>query len=768
MSDPAHIDGKYRVLQRLGQGGYGTVYLCKSNDLDANVAVKVLRRQEGDELQTKRFMNEAKALVKCAHPGIIRIRSFGVTTDGAALYYVMDALNGHSLSHELETKGPLAPRHLIKIFSQVFDALEHGHQNGIVHRDVKPSNIMLTVNDQGEEQAVLIDFGLMRAPSLDVSLTATGDMLGTPSYMSPEQCQGIVADFRSDLYSTGCTIYEAATGRPPFEGDSYSVLFDHLNSLPANVPEYLNEFLKICMAKDRTARFASAKDAESALVEIGKAATIDVRVSDDQRLRTALIESAKPRRMRVAFGITALALLTAAAVFFVLPKNHTDVTMVPEPTRAQKIVALKDNFDSAIENGRLDDAKALLSDYKIFVPRDRDKIETLCSLAEEQAEQWHVSDALETCLIALDQVGREKSEKSEWIFYPLKTRAAIVLEQVDDRAQMAAAVKDTDTIIALPDSEKINDKDKALIHMIKARLLTKLGEQDRAGAEYKIAIKLADSERVRASEKAQYLIWYSEWLKERHNEQLRITVLKQAIETFGRNNYADSIARSAIDDLTTCDLSHEGDYVRQLAKHLQANASKLDGKLEVRSWQQSSTLLSSANLGDESILAAITTVNISNKVEPHFRRFGGRMIHFLVANRFCNKDDALKLALNAYNESKTYRNEFPSCFEVAARDLAAVEIGTGDQTQALAHYRESADAGEIARQSCLRQQGNKITGDDQRFAQLSAQDRVFIVRYGKAGGKRPTDWADAERSIAFVASPLGRANLTKALHAEGR
>jgi len=747
LSDPAHIDGKYRVLQRLGQGGYGTVYLCKSNDFEKNVAVKVLRRHDGDDLQTKRFLNEVKALGKCSHPGIIHVHKFSVTTDGASLYYVMDALNGHSLSQELEMNGPLAPRRLIEIFCQVFDALEHAHGYGIVHRDVKPSNIMLTVNEQQEEQAVLIDFGIMRASSPDVRLTATGDMLGTPSYMSPEQCQGTVADFRSDLYSTGCTIYEAATGRPPFEGDSYAILLDHMNNLPSNVPEYLNGFLQICMAKDRTARFASAKDAENALVEIGNTATIDVRVPHEKRPRTASTALSKGGRTRIVLALASLCVLSVVGMFLALSQRRDDNTST--------------TFEfNAGHNEQLHNAQVLSEQAKFekFVG----DLKGLCLGAEDQAAKGRVTAALAICQKALTEV-ENRDNKDILLFYPLLTRARIASNFCDDRVQLTEALDDTKRIIEMPGSLALNSERKARAHMVKARLLSRLGDDRQAGQAYERAIELVGGIHVTKPEWADSLMDYSNWLKTRQNNRRRIAILIMASDLYRLKQHVVG-ETSAYEGLISCDLSQEPNSVLLLATRMQSDASSRAGAEQLKLWQQSVYLLHSAKLIDEWRKAALTTIEISKRMESPPAVIGWHMRHLLLTSDFGNDGERWMWANDAYNETKPSKDVAPVHFARAAFDLARLERNKKDRVQALSHFREAATAADFAQQLWFRESTRKKDGDLQRCVDISARAKIYIVELGKDGGQQPTDLAEAERSIALILVTEARKRLEKRLH----
>lgn len=244
------IDGKYQVLRVLGKGGGGTVYVCTDPGLHKEVAVKVINPNHQNELT--RFQREAKALSLCDHPSIIRIRAFGV--DGGKPYYVMDYIQGRSLAAELEANGPLTPPRFAAIFRQLLEGLQHAHNAGIIHRDIKPSNIMLSQSGD-VEQAILIDFGLTRSTAAEGKITSTAELLGTPLYMSPEQATGAAVDQRSDIYSAGCTMFQAATGRTPFTGEAYELLIAHLHESPMGVPKEIKRLIDGSLAKNPHDRF---------------------------------------------------------------------------------------------------------------------------------------------------------------------------------------------------------------------------------------------------------------------------------------------------------------------------------------------------------------------------------------------------------------------------------------------------------------------------------------------------------------------------------
>lgn len=231
------IAERYEIIEKLGTGGMSTVYRVRHLHLDKSLALKLLHQVSPVSVQ--RFQLEAKAASLLEHPNIIRVHDFGVT-DGQP-YMTMDCIEGESLSQIL-AKGSLPVDRLIRLFGQICNALAHAHDQGVVHRDLKPSNIIVRSTENAGEQAIVVDFGI--AKLLDDSgdpqndLTRTGDIFGTPMYMSPEQGQGLRVDTRSDIYSLACMMYEAATGKAPFNGDSiYHTIHMQISEAPPPFPE---------------------------------------------------------------------------------------------------------------------------------------------------------------------------------------------------------------------------------------------------------------------------------------------------------------------------------------------------------------------------------------------------------------------------------------------------------------------------------------------------------------------------------------------------
>jgi serine/threonine protein kinase len=217
------VADRYYVLSILGTGGMSVVYKAKSlrRSRPKILAIKTLRTQElNDEVVVKRFQREAELLIHLNHPRIVQVHDHGYTGRGQP-YFVMDYLVGQNLSQIIRKYGPLEPRRVRYIFSQVCGAVDHAHRCGVIHRDLKPGNIMLLDLEDEQDFVKVVDFGIARFQTETNRLTRLGEVWGSPVYMSPEQCMGKAIDARSDVYSVGIAMYEALTGEVPFLGKNY-------------------------------------------------------------------------------------------------------------------------------------------------------------------------------------------------------------------------------------------------------------------------------------------------------------------------------------------------------------------------------------------------------------------------------------------------------------------------------------------------------------------------------------------------------------------
>ena len=296
----------FHIESVLGQGGMGTVYIAEQSSPTRKVVLKLLRSElTEDEAFRRRFVHESEAAASTEHPNIVPIYSAG-EADGV-LYIAMRYVEGDDLRALIAHEGRLPPERAIEIVSQVASALDAAHARGLVHRDVKPSNILL--DQQGN--AYLSDFGLIKRSEVDTGLTKTGQFMGSIEYCAPEQIRGDEVDGRADVYSLGCVVFEAISGRPPFTRDTeVATLYAHLEQEPPRLSSVapasnaeLDAVVAKALAKDPIRRFATA----GAFARDGRHAT--GAPSDE---RTALVVPPSRRRIAWAAGMIGLAALVIA------------------------------------------------------------------------------------------------------------------------------------------------------------------------------------------------------------------------------------------------------------------------------------------------------------------------------------------------------------------------------------------------------------------------------------------------------------------------
>ncbi len=263
--------GQYRITGAIGKGGMGAVYAAEHTLIGRVAAVKVLLPEfsQNQEIVT-RFFNEARAATAIRHPGIVEIYDFGYHADGSA-YIVMELLQGEPLATRM-ARGRMSSAPALAIARQIAGALAAAHAKGIVHRDLKPDNVFLVPDPEvpGGERIKLLDFGIAKlaGDSPHSQKTRTGAVMGTPTYMAPEQCRGVVVDHRADLYSLGCMLFELCTGRPPFVGEGVGdVLAAHIHvpppavaSIAPDVPHELEVLVQRLLVKDPAQRVQTAEE----------------------------------------------------------------------------------------------------------------------------------------------------------------------------------------------------------------------------------------------------------------------------------------------------------------------------------------------------------------------------------------------------------------------------------------------------------------------------------------------------------------------------
>ena len=265
----AKLQAQYRIVRLLGRGGMGSVYLARDLALDREVAIKVVRTDSFEREIQDRLRREARTAARLSHPNIVPLHAFG-EVEGMP-YFVMGYVRGESLATRLRRDVKLSHEEARRILADLAEALDHAHRQGVVHRDVKPDNVLL---DDESGRALLTDFGVAKALGRSETLTAVGSVVGTPSYMSPEQAAGRGdIDGRSDIYSLGVMAYAMLTGRLPFEGKTAAdVLTKHLTqppqplrSLAPTLPDSTALAVERCLAKDPARRFQDARSLKLAV-----------------------------------------------------------------------------------------------------------------------------------------------------------------------------------------------------------------------------------------------------------------------------------------------------------------------------------------------------------------------------------------------------------------------------------------------------------------------------------------------------------------------
>jgi serine/threonine protein kinase len=268
MPEPRVFANRYELGEEIGRGGMAEVYLAHDRLLDRSVAVKVLSAGfASDPTNFERFRREAQSAAGLNHPNIVAVYDWGEDDD--APFIVMEYVPGQTLRDLIQGYGHLSPNEAARIAAEIADALSFAHEHGVVHRDVKPGNVLIT--PQG--QVKVTDFGIARAETGD-PLTKTGSVLGTATYFSPEQAQGFALDGRSDVYALGVVLYEMVTGTAPFTAASpVSVAYKHVREEPVtpstivrDIPGAMDRIVLTAMAKDTAARYQSAQELRADLL----------------------------------------------------------------------------------------------------------------------------------------------------------------------------------------------------------------------------------------------------------------------------------------------------------------------------------------------------------------------------------------------------------------------------------------------------------------------------------------------------------------------
>src|SRR5690348_17437767 len=289
------LGGRYQVGELLGYGGMAEVHRGRDLRLGRDVAIKMLRTDLArDDTFQLRFRREAQNAASLNHPAIVAVYDTGEERGSAGEtlpYIVMEFVNGRTLKEVLAAEGRLMPRRALEIVAEICAALEFSHRHGIIHRDVKPGNVMLTQTGQVK----VMDFGIARALASGAStMTQTSAVIGTAQYLSPEQARGDAVDARRDVYAAGCVVYELLTGQPPFIGDNpVSVAYQHVredprppSALNPDVPPAVDAVVLKALSKNRMNRYQSAGEMRADLLRAasGRPVVATPVMRDDERV----------------------------------------------------------------------------------------------------------------------------------------------------------------------------------------------------------------------------------------------------------------------------------------------------------------------------------------------------------------------------------------------------------------------------------------------------------------------------------------------------
>ncbi|MFC1650707.1 SUMF1/EgtB/PvdO family nonheme iron enzyme [Candidatus Latescibacterota bacterium] len=414
------LSDRYEINKKLGAGGMATVYLAREIALERDVAIKVLPRAfTSDENFVARFKSEAQIAANLEHPHIVRI--YQISEEQDLVYFVMSFIPGGSITDRIKKHGTIPVDDIVKWGIDISSALAHGHDKGVIHRDLKPDNLMI---DKGD-RIVVMDYGIARAGQ-GTGLTQEGSVIGTPQYMSPEQARGTELDARSDIYSMGIVLYQMATGDLPFQADdAASLMYMHVHETPeppdarnANIPEWLKNIILKCLAKNQVDRFETFEELKAALSE---------RYSP--KLTITPLKEKDRKRKRKILAVAALVITIIIAASGIIYMQYSEKQKIAEEQRIesqeqararqeQDSAKLKD--DTAFQSAQMADTKQSYSIYLNNFPEGlhaADANSRIEAIDKEEAEQRETvaviqkeSDADRQARLAAAEAERIKTE----------------------------------------------------------------------------------------------------------------------------------------------------------------------------------------------------------------------------------------------------------------------------------------------------------------------------------------------------------------------
>lgn len=447
---------RYAVKSLIGQGGMGMVFRALDQELGRDVAIKVLLLEDAKDAEAQeRFTRESKALAMLDHPNILQIYSAGITEQGNP-YTVMEYLEGESLAQK-QAREPVGAGEFLELFKQVLAGLKHAHSNKIAHRDLKPTNIMRCTSSDGRITYKVIDFGIARLESSSANngktLTRTNAILGSPAYMSPEQCRGERGDFLSDMYSLGIIMYECIAGELPFKGETaFETMYKQMSegcprldrNSKASAAKKLADLVQKCLSKEPGLRPQCIEEIETELKELA-----------EESLENSGLFSPKKKRKTLSTRGYILAPLAVVLLVFVVAAAYK--TYIKATCSVPLILRGEDKLINAIKRQAaiIEPSKATAASIKDPGLRDR-YLNTLLELGQLQLQSSHnsilaeaettFSQGLNYCDVFPAQFG---SRRAAFLTYRAK---AMFLQGKTDKAkqELEKAISIADKA-ALPD-----------------------------------------------------------------------------------------------------------------------------------------------------------------------------------------------------------------------------------------------------------------------------------------------------------------------------
>lgn len=471
---------RYRILDELGRGGMGIVYKVLDLELGRELAIKVMSFAGcREEKMQARFLQEAKTLASLSHHNIIRLLSFGISDSGDP-YHVLEFFDGITLSSLLAKQGRLSPWQFEQVFAQALSAIAHAHKQRVLHRDLKPSNLLIKINADGSLDLRIIDFGIAKILEGEneskMQLTSTRASLGSPAYMSPEQCSGLALDERSDIYSLACIMYECISGKPVFEAETaVETMYKHANSdwvhadtLVMNKTQIeLAQLVDRCLAKNPEERASSAENLLDSLKRIMGSSTASRALFKIKDTASQSRLSWSSPWLSATAALLILALLLSTAVMYIWKMKN------PSSGIAIKLKNARDSKSGA--DSQPEKIQASKNDLKLIESKKRQLLQLEAAYAKavdtdtKQLIATEYIDLADSLAGRLNRVNRNaEAEKTfasilkyaDYAADPVVTKTSILRElavQRENAGDYKAALAHCQQALALLAQEKQND-----------------------------------------------------------------------------------------------------------------------------------------------------------------------------------------------------------------------------------------------------------------------------------------------------------------------